>query len=125
MVRQVRPAERLVQAAIVLIHVTAGIAKFVSRRDVIDELRVSIVGEERKPVGEAALRLDEHAVIRRIPNRRVQHRYVAELRERAQCLRLPWPELAGQQLIDSEVVCRQVMAHVGEVSRLDEQVAEE
>ena len=44
--RQVRTAEPLIQVAIVLIHVTAGIAEFIAGCGVVQKLGERVMGEE-------------------------------------------------------------------------------
>src|SRR5579884_2286045 len=118
MMRHIAAAQTFVKPAIVLVHVAARIAELVAGRNVVDEFRKRIVRQKRKTAGEAPLGFDKYSVIRRIADGRIQHGHVAELRKRPQQLRIAWSELLGAKLIDGQVVRRQVMAHVAEISDL-------
>src|SRR4029077_5382098 len=82
-----------------------------------------VVRKQREAVGETLLDANERAVIRRFSDRRVDQRDVAELRKRAQRLRIAGADRRGRYLVDREVVRGQMAADISDVAHLDDQAA--
>ena len=78
------------------------------------------MGEEGKVAAQAFFGTDETGVVSRVANRWIDPGHVTELREGTQDLRITRTQKLRRNLIECEVIGREVVAHVADVPCFDE-----
>ena len=122
----VAAAAAFVQAPVVLIHIAAGIAEFGGRGSIVEELRIGVMRQGRESVAEATFQLDEAGVIGGIADGRIDERYVAELREWPEILRVAGPQEIRRNLVDAERIrSGQVVSEGSQVSDIKKEIPRE
>ena len=116
----VRAAKRFVKAAIIRVHIAARIAELIGARNVVDELREGVVGQNGEALMKPALQSNVSAVICRVPNGWINPGNIRELRKWPPRLRITRTHLIWRNLVECQVIRRQMVTDIGHVSHFDD-----